>query len=268
MMRSILRNSGWIFLIWTAPAFADVITLKDGRQISGRIEDGDIDQVRIKSGASWQSIALDQIRSIRFDPLLPSAPSLTSRIPAATPPRLPAVQPATPRDIILPAGLEIAIRTISRIDSKKADTYTEYESSLDDPILVGDVQVAPVNARAIFRVTEVHNARIKRSSISTALIAVYVNGLRVNVKTADVDSQSGSHAKSTLTGTAVGAGAGAAIGAAAGDGAGAAIGAGAGAAAGTLAGMAAGKGVEIAPETRFTYKLTEPATVAYKEGLR
>ena len=86
------------------------------------------------------------------------------------------------------------------------------------------------------------------------------------MKTGDVDSQSGSHAKSTLTGTAVGAATGAAIGAAAGGGAGAAVGAGAGAAAGTVAGMAMGKSVEIAPETRFTYKLTEAVRVNYKEA--
>lgn len=163
-------------------------------------------------------------------------------------------------------GLEIAIRTISRIDSKKADTYSEYEASLDDPIVVEGVQVVPVNGRAIFRVTEIHNNRLKRSSLSMALIAVFVSGERVNVKTGDVDSQSGSHAKSTLTGTAVGAATGAAIGAAAGGGAGAAVGAGAGAAAGTVAGMAMGKSVEIAPETRFTYKLTEAVRVNYKGG--
>ena len=73
-------------------------------------------------------------------------------------------------------GLEIAIRTISRIDSKKADTYTEYDASLDDPIVVEGVQVVPVNGRAIFRVTEIHNNRLKRSSLSMALIAVFVSG--------------------------------------------------------------------------------------------
>jgi outer membrane lipoprotein SlyB len=88
------------------------------------------------------------------------------------------------------------------------------------------------------------------------------------VETGKVDSTAGSQAKRTLTGTAAGAGTGAAIGAAAGGGAGAAIGAGVGAAAGTVAGKLAGKGVEIAPETRFTYKLTQPAVIAPKEAAR
>lgn len=268
MTKSILRIFGWLCLI-SAPGFADLITLKDGRPIQGYIEGGDTDEVRIKIGASSHSIPLDQIQSIRFDPPMSSAPSLTSRVPAVAPLKFPPpAQPAEPGNITLPVGLEIAIRTISRIDSKKADTYTENEASLDDPIVVGDVQVVPVNGRAIFRVTEIHNARLKRSSLSMALVAVFVNGMRVNVKTGDVDSQSGSHAKSTLIGTGVGAGVGAGIGAAAGGGAGAAVGAGAGAAVGTVAGMAMGKGVEIAPETRFTYKLTEAVTVNYKGGSR
>jgi uncharacterized protein YcfJ len=264
MTKSIPRVFGWLCLISVAPGFADVITLKNGKQISGYIEGGDTDEVRIKIGASSLPLPLDQIQSIQFDPLVSSAPSPTSRVTSPAPLKVPpTAQPAEPRsNITLPVGLEIAIRTISRIDSKKTDTYTEYEASLDDPIVVDGVQVVPVNGRAIFRVTEIHNAHLKRSSLSMALVAVFVNGQRVNVKTGDVDSQSGSHAKSTLTGTAVGAGAGAAIGAAAGGGAGAAVGAGAGAAVGTVAGLASGKGVEIAPETRFTYKLTEAVTVS------
>jgi uncharacterized protein YcfJ len=102
--------------------------------------------------------------------------------------------------------------------------------------------------------------------MSTCLVAVTINGQRVKVETGNVDSQAGSQAKRTLTGTAAGAGAGAAIGAAAGGGTGAAIGAGAGAAAGTVAGKMTGKGVEIAPETRFTYKLAQPAVIDSQRG--
>jgi uncharacterized protein YcfJ len=269
MTKSIVRLFGWLCLISVAPGFADTITLKNGKPITGYIEGADTDEVRIKVGAASLPIPLDQIQSIRFDPPTSSGPPPTSRVQPVAPfnPPVPA-QPTQVSNITLPVGLEIAIRTVSRIDSKKADTYTEYEASLDDPIVVGGLQVAPVNGRAIFRVTEIHNAHLKRSSLSMALVAVFVSGQRVNVKTGDLDSQSGSRAKSTLTGTAVGAGAGAGIGAAAGGGAGAAIGAGAGAAVGTAVGAALGKGVEIAPETRFTYSLTEAVTVNYKGGSR
>ena len=177
--------------------------------------------------------------------------------------------PAPPGSITLPVGTEIAVRTIDRIDSKKADLNHEYAASLDDPVIVDGVEVVPANANAILRVTEAHSPTLThRASLSTSLVAVTINGQRVNVETGKVDSKAGSQAKRTLTGTAAGAGAGAAIGAAAGGGSGAAIGAGAGAAAGTVAGKLTGKGVQIAPETRFTYKLTQPAAINSQGGSR
>ena len=275
-------------------AFADVVTLKDGRQVSGLIESGNTQEVRIQTDGRTEVIAVDQIQSIRFGsaeaapprpqtsaaPAQPAPPSTAS--PAAAPPRpqiaaesaaapSPSPQPApasTPlpaapsRSITLPAGTEIAVRTIERIDSKKSDHSREYAGSLDDPIVVNGVEVVPANASAILKVSEAQGPGLThRASLATVLVAITINGERLDVQTAKVDSKAGSQAKRTLTGTAVGAGSGAAIGAAAGGGAGAAIGAGVGAAAGTVVGKLSGKGVEIAPETRFTYKLTQPVTL-------
>jgi hypothetical protein len=168
----------------------------------------------------------------------------------------------------LPIGTEVAVRTIERIDSKKADLSREYAGSLDDPIVVDGVEVVPANANVTLKVVEVQRPGLThRASLATALVAVIIHGQRVKVETGKVDSKAGSQAKRTLTGTAAGAGAGAAIGAAAGGGAGAAI-AGVGAVAGTVVGKLAGKGVEIAPETRFTYKLTHPAVINRVEAAR
>ena len=162
----------------------------------------------------------------------------------------------------MPIGTEIAVRTIERIDSKKADLSREYAGSLDDPIVVDGVEVVPANANAVLKVVEAQGPGLThRATMATALIAVMIHGQRVNVVTGRVDSTAGSQAKRTVAGTAVGAGTGAAIGAAAGGGTGAAVGAGVGAAAGAMAGKLTGKGVQIAPETRFTYKLTQPAVI-------
>jgi len=112
------------------------------------------------------------------------------------------------------------------------------------------------------RVTETKSPSLThRASMSTALVAIVIRGQKVRVETGNIDSQAGSPAKRTAIGAAGGAGAGAAIGAAAGGGAGAAVGAGAGAAAGAVAGKLTGKGVQIAPETRFTYKLTQTVVI-------
>jgi len=307
-MKRILLLIVWQFG-WLAGArlFADVVTLKDGRQISGLVETGNTQEIRIKVGGESQVIDIDRVQSIQFGITLPPpaaaptppaaspapaagaprpagatapsaaapAPPAASPAPAAAAPRpvgatTPSAAPAAPPaaasvarptgSITLPAGTEIAVRTIERIDSKKADLNHEYAASLDDPVMLDGVEVVPANADAILRVAAVQSPGLThRASLALCLVAVTINGQRVKVETGKVDSQSGSPAKRTLAGTAVGAGAGAAVGAAAGGGTGAAIGAGAGAAAGAVAGKLTGKGVEIAPETRFTYKLTQPA---------
>jgi uncharacterized protein YcfJ len=177
-------------------------------------------------------------------------------------PQEPPPAPAEPQSITLPIGTEIAIRTVDRIDSKTADLQREYAASLDDPVIVDGVTVVPANANAFLRVADKQRSGIKRrASLSIVLVAVTINGQKVKVETGKVDSKSGSQAKRTLTGTAVGAGAGAAIGAIAGGGLGAGIGAAAGGAVGTIGGVLKGKTVEIAPETRFTYQLTQPLVI-------
>ncbi|HLI85902.1 MAG TPA: hypothetical protein VKV17_18455 [Bryobacteraceae bacterium] len=270
-------------------AFADVITLKDGRQISGTIETGNTQEIRIQAGGSSQAIAVSGIQSIKFgvSETAPPPPAAAVSKPAPppvavaqqTPPPRPATRPAAPatpskepadsQTVTLPIGTEIAVRTIDRIESKKADLSREYQGSLDDPIVVNGVEVVPANTSAVLKIVEAQGAGLThRASLSTALVAVIVRGQRYNVVTGKVDSKAGSPAKRTVVGGAAGAGAGAAIGAAAGGAAGAAVGAGVGAAAGAITGKLTGKGVEIAPETRFTYTLTQPAVIAPEESAR
>jgi hypothetical protein len=265
----------FIVLMLTGAALADVVTLKDGRRVSGVIESGNTQELRIRNNGRTEVISIDQVQSIRFGVLdAPApAPSATTDTSPAAPPTAaalaasaPAPQPSSARVITLPSGTEIAVRTIERIDSKKADLSRDYAGSLDDPIVVDGVEVVAANANAVLRIVEAQGPGLAhRASLSTALVAVIVNGRRVDVETARVDSKAGSQAKRTLTGTAAGAGAGAAIGAAAGGAAGAALGAGVGAAAGTVVGKLTGKGVEIAPETRFNYKLAQPVVIPFAE---
>ena len=234
-------------LLTAIPAFADIVILKDtaASQVSGVIDSGTADEVRIQNGTSRETISLDRIQSIQFEPAPPAAPP-----------------PAAAVMNTLPAGTEIAVRTIEAINSKTADKSKEYSASLDDPIVVEGVTIADANASAILRVTDVQSAGFsRRASLSITLVAVVINGHRINVETGKVDSQSGSQAKRTATGAGVGAAAGAGVGAAAGGAIGAGIGAGVGAAAGAVAGKVFGKTVDIRPETRFTYQLTQPVNL-------
>ena len=277
-MKRILRLA--LLLPGLSTFAADLVTLKDGRQISGIVEFGVSSQIRIRTGESSQMISIDQIQSIQVDPIEAPAPAVTSAAPApapatsprpvtavATPPTPVAPAAAAPttastNGITLPAGTEIAIRTVDLIDSKKASRNKEYAASLDDPVVVDGMTVIPVNADAILRVSEVESAGVTRqASLSLSLVVVTVNWQRIDVKTDPVDSKSGSQAKRSATGAGVGAAASAGVGAAAGGAVGAGIGAGIGAAAGTAVAVVKGKTVEIKPETRFTYKLTDPIVI-------
>lgn len=257
-MKNISRLLFWN--LWLLPVFADVVNLKDGRQIFCFVESAVTREIRISVSGGIQTIPVDRIESIQFE-----APDAGPTSPVQPVPPV----AAAPQTVTLPAGTEIAIRTIVRIDSKKADVYKEYAASLDDPIIVNGVAVVPANVNAFLRVSDVRSPGIKRrASLALSLIAITVDGQRVGIETDKVDSSGGSQAKRTAIGSAGGAATGAAIGAIAGGGLGAGVGAGIGAAGGALAGVMTGKGVEIAPETRFTYRLTHPVVITLERSSR
>lgn len=253
-------------------AFGDVVVLKDGTKVTGTVQSAGSRQLLIKTGDESQVIPMDQIASIEFNPV---AAPVSAAPPAAAQPQIAAPRqeavavsapvtppPAAGSSITIPEGTEVAARTIERIDSKKADKYREYAASLDDALVVNGVTIAPRNSNAFLRVTEIKNPKFKgHALLATTLVAVVVNGHRIELQTGDVDSQSGSETKRTAVGAGAGAAGGAAVGAAAGGGAGAAVGAGIGAAAGSVAAALSAKGVQIPPETRFTYTLSHPVTV-------
>ena len=236
MKRLLLLASLGLSLLSSRIALAvDVVTLRDGHTVSGVVESGTAGEIRIKAGDKSQTLPKDQIRSIRFD-----------------------------HSFTIPAGTDIAVRTIDPIDSDSADKSRDYSASLDDPILLGGVEVVPANANAVLRVTDITKPTglkkmTGRATMSMALVAVTINGQRVDVKTGDLDSKSGTQAKRTAIGAGAGAAGGAVIGAGAGGAVGAGVGAGIGAVAGALGGGLTGKSVvKIASETRFTYKLSQP----------
>jgi hypothetical protein len=171
-------------------------------------------------------------------------------------------QPSMDRPrITLPVGQAIAIRTVDTIDSKTASPDQEYAASLDDPLVVSGVTVAPAGARALLRVSDIKNSRAGRSSLAISLTTVVINGQKVKIAAGPVDCQSGTNVKKIAKGAATGAGVGALEGTVAGP-----IGVGVGAAAGTVVGAATlgSVGFQVPPETRFTFNLTEQAELSYR----
>jgi hypothetical protein len=97
-MRRIILLVFWQFgLLAGGRLFADVVTLKDGRQISGVVESGNTQELHVKVRDQSQTIDIHQVQAIQFGVSLP-APT------AAPPPPKAAVLPPKPRpDAAAPA---------------------------------------------------------------------------------------------------------------------------------------------------------------------
>ena len=63
--------------------WADIVTLKDGRQISGSVESGNTQELHIKVGEQSQIIDIHQVQSIQFSS---PAPAAAPPPPKAAPP--------------------------------------------------------------------------------------------------------------------------------------------------------------------------------------
>ena len=111
MRRILLVLLGQFGLLAGSPLFADVVTLKDGRQISGSVESGNIQELHIKAGDRSQTIDIHEVQAIQFGVSLPAAPSApTSPKPADLAGAAPGPAPAEPNSLILSDGAHVAGR--------------------------------------------------------------------------------------------------------------------------------------------------------------
>jgi hypothetical protein len=98
-------------LLAGALLFADVLTLKDGRQISGLVESGNIQELHIKVGDQSQTIDIHQVQAIQFGVSLPTASAVPPPPKAADlAPAAPEPAPAQPNTLILNDGTHVAGR--------------------------------------------------------------------------------------------------------------------------------------------------------------
>ncbi len=105
----ILWQSG---LLAGSRLFADVVTLKDGSQISGLVESGNIQALHIKVEEQSQTIDIHQIQSVQFGVSLPAPPAAPPPPKAAddTPAAAPEPAPAQPNSLTLNDGTHVAGR--------------------------------------------------------------------------------------------------------------------------------------------------------------
>ncbi len=164
----------------------------------------------------------------------------------------------------VPQGTEVVVRLIDTIDSEKSKEGDTFRASLDEPLTVGNDQIAPRGADATLKLVQSKESGklTGRAELTVDLASVTIGGKQVAFDTTSVTQTSSSRGKRTAE-TAAGVGAvGAIIGAIAGGGKGAAIGAASGAAAGVGAQVfMKGQRVLIPSETLLTFTTESPVNI-------
>jgi len=255
--------------------FADTLTLKDGRVLSGTYLGGSARQIRMEVGDSIQSFEIERVQSIQFGPNAPvaAAPAPVAAEPGPAPRRDGdnVFRPETPSDAVepqagieLPQGTVLTVRMIDPVDSQVNRTGETFRASIDEPVVVGSQQVIPRGSDVVVKlVDDKQSGKISgKTELTLDLVSVTVNGKMVDVNTQAVTRASDSRTARSgkvIGGTAV---LGTIIGAIAGGGKGAAIGAVSGAGVGTAAEVATkGQRVHIPSETRLTFTLEYPVRI-------
>jgi hypothetical protein len=244
------------------------LVMNGGQILHGRYDGGNADTVFfIDEHGNRHRFNISEIQNLMFN-AAPSGeyPTANRFTPATNPPRPGeyADMDAPPdngwnRTATIPAGTEIVVRTIDRIDSSAADPGRRYLASIERDVVDSNGNlVIPRDASAHLIVNQAGDGRM-----AIDLRSVNVNGRRYVLNSEDLTNARGREGlgANSRTGKFVGGGAilGGIIGAVAGGGKGAAIGA--------LAGGAAGAGAEVATsaprvhipsETVLRFRLDHP----------
>ncbi len=111
-MRRILLLLLWQFgLLAGSRLFADVVTLKDGGQISGSLESSNITELHVKAGDQSKSIDIHDVQAIQLGVSLPATPAAPPTPKAAdSASAAPEPAPAQPNSLIFRDGTHVAGR--------------------------------------------------------------------------------------------------------------------------------------------------------------
>jgi hypothetical protein len=169
--------------------------------------------------------------------------------------------------VSLPADTVLHITVDQTLSSAENHGGDPFDASISQPVVVDGKTVISRGARVRGRVIEASSSgRLSHpGELRLALTSVEVEGKRYDLKTSSIERQGASHETRNVELIGGGAGVGGLIGAVAGHGKGAVIGAAAGAGAGTAGAAATGKkDVTVPAETRLSFRLVAPITIAVK----
>ncbi len=297
----------FLFLMPAALLLGDTLELKNGSVIKGTYVGGSEAKISFRVGSSVQEYAVADIASLKFEeresatparspgsaenrpaetgfaerspenPPAPHAPSAAAQSPgsmasadaAAATPSGTSIPRTTSQSVVVPSGTKVTIRTIDGVDSDKNHPGDKFLASLEQPLVVNEVTVAPKGASVYGRLQQVQEAGqlTGKSQLRLALTGIVINGQTYPLSSGDYEISGKSRGKSTATKVGGGAALGAVIGAIAGGGKGAAIGAGVGAGAGTAVQVVTkGDQVHVPSETLLEFTLDQPVSLPVNQS--
>jgi hypothetical protein len=261
-------------------AVADTLELKNGSVIKGTFIGGSEAQLSFRVGSTVQHYPVADVAVLRFDSDSGRPVSDSGFAPrphpnyAPTPVPAPAAStqaaPALKGDrVTVPTGTRLTVRTVDAIDSDKNHVGDKFAATLDQPLYVNELLVAPKGADVYGRLEEAKEAGhlAGKSQLRLSLTGIVVNGQTYALSTGDYELSGKSRTANTAKKVGGGAAAGAVIGAIIGGGKGAAIGAGVGAGAGTAVQVATqGEQVHVPSETLLEFALDQPVTMPVSQS--
>jgi hypothetical protein len=198
----------------------------------------------------------------------PAAGSPATAAPAGAASALTPAAPPPPKQVTVPAGTVVAVRTTTPLTTKTAEVGNVFAASLTRALVVDGETIAPRGADVEGVVTETDpGGRVR--GVATLGVRLQklklADGAKIDISTNAFVTQAGKSVKKDAAKVGIGAAVGAAIGAIAGGGKGAAIGAGVGGGAGGATVLATrGNPAEIPAESVINFHLAAPFTVEVK----
>jgi hypothetical protein len=169
--------------------------------------------------------------------------------------------------VIVPERTPIHVTLDQALSSNRNTAGDHFAATISQPIVIDGKTVIPRGSRVKGLVVDARGSgRLRgRARLQLALQNVEVGGKNYEVRTSSSHRVGGGHKKRDLAWIGGGAGGGLLIGAVAGGAKGALIGGPVGAGAGTTAALLLGKrDIKLRPETRLSFRLAQPLTIALK----
>lgn len=256
--------------LFTSFAFADTLTLRDGRSIQGTFVDGTSRQIRMAVEDKVESFNINEVAELKFGSSPSNLTKAAEAAPAVQPPPAPPEreEPAASgirrATVEIPSGTSIVIRMIDDVDSQRDRMGQTFKASIEEPVMVGAETVIPRGADVVMKLTDDKESGklTGKTELTMDILSVRVNGKLVDIDTSELTTSSGSRTGKTAKVVGGTTALGAIIGALAGGGKGAAVGAASGAAVGGgVQVMTKGQRVKIPSETRLTFTLQQPVRI-------